>query len=439
MVMGARERTYSSFGVPASKPIHAMGRTSSQEKDRRQAGASLAALLLVAASLTYVNPVLSVSDTQPYAFLVSCLVVAAAALPPPTKAFYLLLPSVVAAIVLFSVGDRDVESVRGVYGYLSFALVAIAANKLADFIRGSQIVAITYAWFAVCLIQQFVHRAFAHGLMPRVGVSENRGIVGLAVEPSYLAVTAAFLLLLGWYCRVNARASRTQFRLVVWACAAMMLMSLSGMGFLLFAIFAVVAILAIRSLAGKIVYATLLAASLFFLGRLATETEFGGDLRAFALIRRFIDESGGGLFLDASFAARVRDIVVSGIAFIDNGAMPHGFDMWNVVMHRTVAEHWGLLSGIVSSIVGPGQDRIMSAWGAAIFELGIFGIPLIAAYLVLAARAAINSRSPSQRAWVVGSSIIAFMLMLTQVPLAFPLASIYVGLLARTGQKSAPA
>ena len=387
------------------------------------------AAILVAAGLTYVNPFFSISDSQPWALIVAAVAVVVglgrAPFPMP------ILPIMATAFFAFAVfllGDVDTEGARGLVGYASLALISWGTYYAAFSASKTALSIIIYVWTTVCVVQTFVVSTFAYGLMPRVGASEHRGALGLAVEPSYLAITATFLILLVWYAKARGQISLGKAGALIALCAAMLAMSLSGTAFLSVGTLAVGAFFAFRSALTRLAFA-LLSISAGGLLYLSISSGAGGDIRAFALLRNLINFNSPNAVLDASFAARLRDITVSVMAFIESGGLPHGFHSWPAVSYRIVSENYIRFSEYNFDVRLDGQSRIMSGWGSALFELGWGSVPLLIGVVFISIRACASGRDTHLRGWSIAASLVLAILVTTSTPLAAPFVGITIGLL----------
>lgn len=120
------------------------------------------------------------------------------------------------------------------------------------------------------------------------------------------------------------------------------------------------------------------------------------------------------LLRDGSVSDRFYHIVLSVRAAFENWLVPRGVDNWRVYALDELAHN----PAIRKITVG----RIMSAYGGALFELGVFGLAL-----PFATNAALR-RSRSALGAHYGAAIVVInMLLITAVPLASPLLALLFG------------
>src|SRR3546814_97429 len=148
----------------------------------------------------YLAPVPLPTDTQPYALLVSGAVLLLVGLrtPIPAAILALLLP-VAVALLLLPADAGNLTAWRSALAYVSLFAVAAATVLLARSgygISDRLLTAAVYVWTAVGAAQFLIDRGFLTGVVSQARTTVDRGVTGLATEPSHYATAAAFMLLL---------------------------------------------------------------------------------------------------------------------------------------------------------------------------------------------------------------------------------------------------
>ena len=127
---------------------------------------------------------------------------------------------------------------------------------------------------------------------------------------------------------------------------------------------------------------------------------------------RIILENPSNFYLiDASGNDRVAHIFFSLKGALDNFLLPNGFNNWTQYVNSESARNQTFF--YVSS------GRIMSTYGAALYELGVFGLILPVSINIILFRLDIRSRF----AIIITINLLLF----TAIPLAFPILSIFLG------------
>ena len=125
------------------------------------------------------------------------------------------------------------------------------------------------------------------------------------------------------------------------------------------------------------------------------------------------------LLVDGSVAARVANVFYSVYGSFDDWLVPHGFDAWQAFAYGQSKIYRGVFLND-QNLYG---DRIMSGYGAAVFELGYFGL-IIPAVMSLAILGAF-----SRQDWARSVAMLIFVsvLLVMPVPLALPTVGLLMG------------
>lgn len=92
------------------------------------------------------------------------------------------------------------QVVKRIFSYLSILIIPLAVYNMKDYQSNhkfeKRVKIYINIWFFVGMIQTFLYRNFAIFLIPLSRTSDNRGVVGLASEPSFYGYMCCFMLLL---------------------------------------------------------------------------------------------------------------------------------------------------------------------------------------------------------------------------------------------------
>ena len=371
----------------------------------------------------YVVLVTPVSDIQPYAMIMAMLICAiffqaAAPVPAPLRLF--LLPLAVGVFFLF-LGDDLLTAVRSYANYLSLFVISSATYYLLSKDRA----VFTWAyektvlvWGAVGAIQSFISKDFLTGILPRgegtAGLG-GRGVVGLAPEPTFYGLWCIFMLLIG------SLAFEKNKRWIVWLLLVQIFVfSRSSMCVLLALIFlGYYALLSLNSVK-RVVNAAILTLLGTALG-LAVYSSFRATIeatRTYYLASLALNNPKLLVEVDASTNERLSHLYFSFQGFFENWGLPHGYTAWAAYVNRNFFSTDNTLfwrnTGSFS--------RIMSGYGAAVFEMGFVGLAVPAAInWALYARLKGDARSFLLHALFLNT------VLLTAIPLAMPLLGVIVG------------
>lgn len=377
----------------------------------------LVRVFIIAALFPYVGIPLG-TDTQPWALLASM------------AAFVLLFRSMVftalhwalgllatAACMMMVIEGGGVGSIRNAAGYVSLFLLAVMGTHAMRVDRNGVAKAIDISlmiWLVVGLIQRLVWRDGFTFLLSAARTTEERGVVGLAPEPTFYA--SMILLMVLWRATVGGLrpwhigvllltvvglASSSQILIV--------LMIASGV--------ATVCLLFTRYWWASAALIACGAAGLFAIVSFLEESRIG-ELAALAL-----ENPALILARDASANERFVHIFAGLHSVVDHAFMPSGIlpgpwmDYVNDIVRRYPNVFW----------VPQGSDRIMSALGAVAYQMGIFALPLLLAFV------AAIIRWPAPLSYRLIWSAAFGAIALTALPLSHPLLGAVLGAVAYVG------
>lgn len=333
------------------------------------------------------------TDTQPWALLLAILLVCGRCLATKcwernTYIDILTLYFMIAVVIgLFSVtkGLPVMSLARSGANYASVFFIPIAVYQMIkemDGLNEKWIKLAIWIWFAVGMIQRFVNRSFAYSLLTLPRTSADRGVISLSGEPSFYGYMCLFFLLFVMEFKKK--------RLLYMACLLFQIvfLAMSSITILYVAIFIMFYILEDVMKGGRLglSFISIGIASLF--GGYLAMRNFQSDNRLLKLLKAlYYDRSV--LLDDPSMNQRMDDI---------QGAL------------GAFAEHLGLPYGYAT-------NRIMSGYGAALYETGVAAILIIVLFAVLFAE--------GKHAFATTASMTV--IMFSAIQLACPMLSFYLG------------
>jgi hypothetical protein len=376
----------------------------------------------LAALFPFVTPIRTAMDTQPYAMMLALIIAMASIAKPVRRELVLLFLPMLASLIVLGIAGFTFTGVRSVANYLSIAVIPLAIylglrwdrdlfRRLLEFA--------VWAWLAAGLLQVLIGPDVLAPLLPDVRTSASRGVTGLAPETSHYGTQCILMLLLV----LMEFEGRKRTRLVLVLLAQIMLLAQSSFAALfLFGMFGLYILthidsprrLGLAALLGLAVIAALVAiARLNLLGLRGS--------RLLELAGLFVKNPSYVFILDGSANKRLSNIVLSFYGFFDAGMVPQGFGTFAEYVLRVASRFPTILTRPAA------MERIMSGYGAALFELGVIGliIPGVISYLFWK-----RFRDEPRRLILY---LTTFSLMLvTATPLANPLVGTIAGYLAFT-------
>jgi hypothetical protein len=389
-------------------------------------------LLFVAVFFPYLKVLPLESDTQPYAIMVSALVVLAAGqwrLPWELMLLFIVFAFSLGVAML---GTPGMNAVRSVVNYASLFLISYATylvTKTHGHLLPAVLKVVVAVWFAVGLVQTAVYPEFLVFLTPRalgsVGFG-GRGVVGLSPEPTHYGTFCLLLLVLVFLLKDRQLSAREAWLLAGALMVQMVAFARSSMAVLIFllcaAAFVVVHMYTVRR-AFHLVIGLLVAggglAALLGNGVVSLE-----GARLFTLFEKLLKNPKLLLLVDGSVNDRVFHIVFSVLAFVENLFLPHGYSAWPAYVVEGVRRFSPYAWHVTFT-------RIMSGYGSALFELGFVGL-LIPLVLNVALYRYLRSEP---RTFLVLFFALNMMLW-TSIPLATPLIGFMLGYMIRQAEQA---
>lgn len=356
------------------------------------------------------------SDVQPSAVALAALLVLGSTAGR--------LPRVIAPLFVVMVGSVFIAiptgmsgvAVRGLANYFSLFLISFATYALLKSEGGLSrgfLKSTVWAWFVAGLAQTFVWRGAFTQLLSNARTTADRGVVGLAPEPTSYGIHCMLLMLLVG----DAFTGRTRLLLRGALLIQILLFARSSMTILFLIVWGLLH-LATRAGARRalIVGGSALAVFIVVLRVLVDLAEKTKGIRVLELARLVVTTPSLILVRDNSISDRVAAITFSFMGAAQHWLIPHGFAAWSqyiLEMGPRMARY------IPYYTVG---DRIMSGYGAAIYELGFLGL-----VIPIVVTRSIALRYRDDRAKLVTIAVLLNLLLLTAIPLAYPPVAFLIG------------
>ncbi len=397
----------------------------------------LANSFFLCALFPYISVVRLPFDTQPYALLLSLLILtgflATGKLGLPRFLWILAIPAVYSIAMFFVSKGSEFGALRSIAGYLSVFTISAAAYTVSRYLSPKLFGFSVFIWLVVGVVQAMFDGGYGTWLVPRVSTSPLRGVTSLAVEPSSYAVMNIFFILLNelFYSRRLYR--RRWYILILCAAVLQIILSLSSVGLLLLSAFLLARSISILMAhkGGRSIYSRIWAASLpwavliALVGLFWTEG-YLSETRAGRLMADFLDDPVSVLD-EPSVEDRLTHIVVPFYAFMSGGWWGFGLASWGEHGRQLASGIGGRFANL--SPYASFGDRILSGWGSALFELGVFGLIMIAAISKVFLDQAARDRA--RRHLYLLFLLLIHLIMISAVTLALPVFSFFVGLCAR--------
>lgn len=363
----------------------------------------------------YLFPIGLNTDLQPYALICSILILIIYPLSI-NKTTIIYVFNTLIAITIFIVSiifyGYSFDMIRSLANYISLLSITLATYSILKN-TNIDIIKLLYLFLLlniiISLIQLLVHREFAYSFISQPRTSTVRGVVGVASEPTFFAINLLFYSLIASL--YNHKYSK---KIIIFSLLLIIFASQSTMVILYLLIFIFLHVTFESNLKIKFITTFLLSVLIIITLNLDINIEY----RSLNIINKIINEPSN-LFNDISIHQRAVDIIFSLYGFITNIGFPHLWGRWGIELHEMVLNFpWANQPWISLG------NRIMSGYGAALYELGIIGALYIYVLINLHKKLYKNN---NPRFYV--RTIFIILLMLSSVQLSNPLYSIYIGVL----------
>lgn len=311
--------------------------------------------------------------------------------------------------------SNDIKSaVRSILGYLTISITPlvfyyILKYEYSFFEKFLKLATIIY--LTVGLVQVIFNRNFMSFLLNRVSTSEDRGVVSLTPEPTFYGVVCLFFILI--FLSLNVKNKEKYIYMLLFQ---IIFLAKSSMVILLLAVFLFYHI--IFKINIKVLSLTLLLIMKFYVLYKNYELDLWNyNIRPIYLLKHFLENPTDVFLIDASVNDRLSAVYFSFKGFFDNYMLPNGFGTYESYLNSELDKQnifwWVSIS-----------NRIMSYYGAILFELGFIGLIIPFTYSLIILKAyRHNLRDSLLYLFFINTTL------LTAIPLSFPLVGVYIATL----------
>lgn len=348
---------------------------------------------------------------QPYALVVSLVILFLFKKEFTPSQVYIALVFL-SSILVFMISGFSFTSLRSLFNYASLFFVSYAAYHVLKterlnfefFLKSSIII-----WFIVGLIQTVYDRTFLNFIISGSRTTENRGVTGLAPEATFYGIVFIFFLLF----LLHTNYKNKKF-FIITCVIGIVLLAKSSMAFLFLAIMLFFYLLTHASVKYALLSIILVLIAPFIIVDLMAGT------RLSFLVSKIYEEPSSLVLVDASINDRFFHVFFALKGFFDNFMLPNGFLSWNGYASSQLVQYSDLVIIQWFSLGG----RIMSGYGAAFFELGIF-----AALVPLALFSLLLSIYQNNLKKFFFFFLFVNTIMFSAIPIGFSLFAFYLGFL----------
>ena len=380
--------------------------------------------LIIFALIPWVSFGLNNLDSQPWTFITAiifCLFIKRIIFPKYSKKIFILV--ILGLIYATSItSSMDISIIRGFINYLSLPLLYVAFYNY--FIRyGVPIklfIILNFLWIFFGFIELFFPEIMS--LLFKMRTTPSRGVTSLAPEATFFAIYLFFSSLLLFELK-NLVNNKKFFILLIINFLAVLFLAKSSMvvlfyvislfSFLIYKFFYILRDLKIlkKNIKNYIIWPTIILIILILFKDVLLGTRLY-SLSAF-LFEKSIMEI---IKTDASINSRVESIYFSLVGFYKNYFLPGGFDSF-IEMRRQILD-----TSVSKYFLNRYEsDKIMSWIGSILYEIGFFGF-MVTVFLFKA----IHNKSRGSIFYI----ITLFVILLSAVPVAFPLVPMVIALIA---------
>lgn len=365
-------------------------------------------------------------DTQPFAVIFSILIFSIflikkddnLSFPFPLWTLFLIF---LYALEIYFINSNYYYGMRSLVGYASVFFIAFASYKIFKYFNIKIYIFSIYIWLFFGVVQLLFNKYFGNWLVPRMSTSVGRGITSLAVEPSYYATVCIFALILNELFYKNAKYNRKVYFMVMCILIFQIIISFSGLGFLFLLVFFFSKCVSLIFFERGIKKYRILFSStiiFFLIILLFLYLPALQYTRAGILLKNTLKDPMALLLTDQSVADRISHVLLSFYSLFYSHGIGLGLGTWGDYSNLLTASAGGRIEQIASVWLSTG-GRIMSGWGSAIYEIGIFGVLFLMVFLWIMFAGA--RRNKEMKSVYFMSMLTMGFVMLMAVPIAFPL------------------
>jgi hypothetical protein len=385
-------------------------------------------LLYLTVFIPYIRILPINSDTQPNALIISFMIAFVYITVRNEKIPKEIYPIIFVLLVASSVtlfGGISNNDIRSLTGYISAFLITLATYfvmKNEKSINISLLKKIIVIWGIVGIIQT-VYPSFLSSIVARMSTTQNRGVTSLAPEPTFYA-TIMFFIAISFI--LFSKKKKEKILWVGICLVQIIFLAKSAMIAFVVGIIIIVAILEnlLKKWNVKRLIITILFIGISIFSVIIINNSIS-DLRIVVSLQQIIDDPMLYFRTDASANDRLSAIVLSFRGSFENYFIPNGFNSW---------QNYESLAKASSNFFWYGRStRIMSMYGAIIYEMGIIGliVPLLLNVWLIRF---LKSKHYIGNRWYVIFSI--NLICFTAIPLATPFIGYLLGALLYFNKKT---
>lgn len=341
-------------------------------------GRSLCGLFFVFCLFPYLRIMPFNLDAQPNALILSLpIIILFGRKKIPIEIGLLVFASIVALILLILTNPTPL-GLRTFANYASLSLISYATYVALCYCKGISYTLFrfcVYVWFAFGFIQTFFISTFGNFLIYRGAVPaymlHGRGVSALAVEPTYYGMICIFLIILNY---LNFRDLKYYKQLNILLLIQLLLSKSTTVFLFLVLSFMIYCLFrSLRSRKGITLLFTGLI-SLVAFDYIFKTYLVNVDSRLTNALKVLYDNPQGFLLMDYSVNNRFMHAFFPIKGFFDDWGMPHGMARFNdYLVPLSQDPKWGYLLPYDYHR----EFRINSAISGALYDLGVFAIPIL--------------------------------------------------------------
>ncbi|WP_187411280.1 hypothetical protein [Saccharophagus sp. K07] len=312
--------------------------------------------------LCFISPVQTGLDTQPYYLILSFLVFILYHQTKFDKCMAALLLVLVSGVPLYILAIWE-ANIRSFIIYISIFPLVFSMYRifLYDGWKERYVMCFVFLYFGAAILQIIYGKDLFGGIL-QSRTTENRGVSSLANEPTLYALMC---LLVGLICHISRFPKRTKIIIYVLLLLQIVFLARSSMALLVLVFWLFMYVLIVNPISAFYFLVVGAGIAWVVIGILPE------DSRIFSLFRIILDSP---LFLiqkDASVNERIAHLVLPVYASFDNYLFPQGFSSFSNVLGRRDE----LFGGVF--FWGPNTNKIMSGFGAVLWEMGVVGLAVL--------------------------------------------------------------
>lgn len=343
----------------------------------------LITLLILSSFFPFIQIIPLGTDSQPYALMVSMIILPFYFTSKINLSLFLLLIIAVFSVGMLFFSEFDFGSIRSLVNYVSLFVISYVTYKCMNFTGGLNyniFKRTVYTWFIIGTIQTFVYSNFLSFLLPR-GSSEDtiesgRGVVCLAPEPTFYGIICILFILLGY---LNFKENKGIKKLYTLLIIQIFIYARSSLVILMILaclmLYAFISFMAKKK--NKLKIFLIVSFFLFvFITIINNYSEQISGIRIGRILTLMFENPDKLVLIDDSINERFVHLFFPIYGFFENWGLPHGYsqyadfmdDCYNNPDLNYLVTDYTLNNKII---------RIMSGWGSILFELGAVGLLLL--------------------------------------------------------------